>query len=486
MSDESIYDKYQIVVGLEVHAQLKTKSKAFCADSAEYGGLPNTHLSPLSVGHPGTLPFYNKAALEYAVKMGLACHCSITENNQFSRKNYFYADLPKGYQISQFDTPLCTGGHVEIEVNGETKNIGLTRIHLEEDAGKSMHELDPFYSLIDLNRAGVPLIEIVSEPEIRSSDEAYAYLTEIRKLVRYLDICDGNMEEGSMRCDANVSVMLKGAKEFGTRTECKNMNSIRNVKRAIEFEARRQIDLIEAGGTVKQETRSFNAVDGTTFSLRSKEEADDYRYFPEPDLPPIVVTQEYVDGVHSKMPALPKELVDKFVNQFGLSSYDARVLTDDRDVALYFDDISTKTKYYKTAANWIINNVKSYLNDQAVEINEFPLSSEQIAGLVEVIESGKVSHSIATQKLFPAMLESPGKTAEALAQELNLIQQSDVGVIGEIVDQVLRENAAEVERYKNGETKLLGFFMGKLMKASQGKADPKTANKLIADKLEQL
>lgn len=482
---QSIYDKYQPVIGLEVHAQLSTLSKAFCGDSAEFGAHPNTQLSPLSVGHPGTLPHYNERALEYATKMGLACSSEITEYNQFARKNYFYADLPKGYQITQFDTPLCTGGHIDIEVEGVKKRIGLTRIHLEEDAGKSTHDLDPYHSLIDLNRAGVALIEIVSEPDIRSSDEAYAYLTEVRKLVRYLEICDGNMEEGSLRCDANISVMLKGADTFGNRCEVKNMNSIRNVKRAIEYEIKRQIDIIEAGGTIVQQTRSFNAVDGTTFTLRSKEEADDYRYFPEPDLPPLVVTEAYINDVRNSMPALPNQLIAKFTTELGLSAYDSRVLTDEKEVALYFNDLIGKTANYKQAANWVINSVKSYLNDKAVEMHEFPISTDKLAMLIQLIDDGKVSHSAASQKLFPAMITNPEAKPEDLATELNLIQQSDVSVINDIIDQVIAANPNEAERLKNGEMQLQGFFMGQVMKASKGKADPKAASKLLTEKLNQ-
>lgn len=479
----SIYDKYEMVVGLEVHAQLATQSKAFCADSATYGAAPNTQISPISLGHPGTLPFFNEKALQYAIKMGLACHCNITEVNQFSRKNYFYADLPKGYQITQFDTPICSGGFVEVEVDGQKKSIALTRIHLEEDAGKSTHDLDPYYSLIDLNRAGVPLIEIVTEPDIRSSDEAYAYLTEVRKLVRYLGICDGNMEEGSMRCDANISVRLKGAQQYGQRTEVKNMNSIRNVKRAIEHEVKRQIELIEAGGRIVMETRSFNAVDGTTFSLRTKEQANDYRYFPEPDLPPVVVDEVMLQSVKSLMPPLPKELLHKFTATLGLSNYDARVLTDEKEVALFFDDLTTKTRNYKAASNWVTGPVKSYLNEQAVEMEKFPLSTTQLAELIQIIDEGKINHTIATQQVFPELLKQPSKMPLQLAQELNLLQNSDVDAIAEVIKQVIAANPKEAERYRAGEKQLTGFFMGQVMKASGGKADPKATNKLLNELL---
>jgi aspartyl-tRNA(Asn)/glutamyl-tRNA(Gln) amidotransferase subunit B len=344
-------NKYEIVIGLEVHAQLNTCTKIFAADETAYGAEPNTQISPITLGLPGVLPKLNKEVLEKAIKMGLALNCTITEENHFDRKNYFYADLPKGYQISQDRAPICTGGFVEIEVNGEKKQLKLTRIHMEEDAGKNNHELDEQYSLVDLNRAGVPLIEIVSEPDIRSSDEAYAYITELRKIVRYLDICDGNMEEGSMRCDANVSVRLKGETTYRNRVEVKNMNSIRNVKRAIDVEVKRQIEIYENGGTIDQETRGFNPTDGSSFPLRSKENAHDYRYFPEPDLPPVVITQQTIAAIKAAMPQLPKELQAKFISEYNLSAYDAHVLTDEREVALYFLELIKYTNNYKSAAN---------------------------------------------------------------------------------------------------------------------------------------
>ncbi len=480
-----IINKYEVVIGLEVHAQLQTKSKAFCSDATDFGSSPNTQISPITLGHPGTLPKYNTKALDYAIKMGLACHCNITELNIFARKNYFYADLPKGYQISQFNTPLCTDGFVEIELDGVVKKINLTRIHLEEDAGKSIHDIDPYYSLIDLNRAGVPLIEIVTEPDIRSSDEAYQYLTEVRKLVRYLDICDGNLEEGSMRCDANVSVMLKGAKEFGNKVEVKNMNSIRNVKRAIDHEVLRQIEMVEAGETVQQDTRSFDAVNGTTFSMRSKEMAHDYRYFPEPDLPPLKVSKQMLDTVRNEMPALPKELMQKFQNEFGLSEYDSKVLTDDRAVAQYFTQLATLSGNYKSAANWVMVSVKSYLNENAIELSEFKISPQKLSELIALIDSGMVSHSAASQKIFPEMINQLEKSPEQLARELNVIQQSDAGEIDKYIQEALLRFPDKVQEYKNGKKGLLGLFMGEVMKLSKGKADPKVATHLLEKALEQ-
>jgi aspartyl-tRNA(Asn)/glutamyl-tRNA(Gln) amidotransferase subunit B len=481
----SIYDKYEAVIGLEVHAQLVTKSKAYSSDSTEYGVLPNTNVSPITLGHPGTLPKANKKVIEYAVRLGLACKSNIREVNEYARKNYFYADLPKGYQITQDKTPICEGGYISIkQEDGSEKQINLTRIHMEEDAGKSIHDIDPFDTLIDLNRAGVALVEIVSAPDIRSGDEAYKYLTEVRKLVRYLEICDGNMEEGSLRCDANVSVRLKGAKEFGKRTEVKNMNSIRNVQRAIEFEIKRQIEAIENGEEITQDTRSFDAVAGTTFVMRSKEMANDYRYFPEPDLQPVIVSQEYIAKVKSTLPPLPNDLFKKYTS-LGLSEYDAGVLTDSKEIALYFEEIISKTKNTKSASNWLTVQVKSFLNDNALHISDFKITPERIAQLVDFIDSGKVSHTIATQKIFPVMLENPNKTPTQIAEENGWIQESDSNALAEFVKQAIAKYPEKVIEYKNGKTTLAAMFMGEVMKLSKGKADPKIANELVKEMLDK-
>jgi aspartyl-tRNA(Asn)/glutamyl-tRNA(Gln) amidotransferase subunit B len=483
--DLEIFSKYEVIIGLEVHAQLLTQSKAFSSDAASFGASPNTQVSPITLGHPGTLPKYNKKALEYAVKMGLACHCNITEVNMFARKNYFYADLPKGYQISQFSTPLCTGGYIEIETPEGTKRIGLTRIHIEEDAGKSIHDIDPYYTLIDLNRAGVPLIEIVSEPDMRSSDEAYQYLTEIRKLVRYIGICDGNMEEGSLRCDANVSVRLRGDSKLGNKVEIKNMNSIRNVKRAIDFEVRRQIELLESGSVVMQDTRSFDAVSGATFSMRSKEMAHDYRYFPEPDLPPLVISEAMIHEIRSQMPPLPKELMQRFQHEYGLSEYDSRVLTADKETAEYFMRLVTATGNCKAAANWVMVNIRGYLNENAMEMKDFPLKPQTIAEIIMLIDTGKVSHSAASQKLFPALIAQPEKSAAQLADEIGLLQQSDIATISNYVNEALNKFPDKVIEYKKGKKGLLGLFMGEVMKLSKGTADPKVATRLLTEALEK-
>lgn len=473
------FDQYEAVIGLEVHAQLQTNSKAYCADGTQFGLSPNEQVSPISLGHPGTLPVLNRSAINYAIKMGLATNCEINHFNAYARKNYFYADLPKGYQITQHTTPICTNGNVTIEVNGQKKNIGITRIHMEEDAGKSIHDIDPFNTLVDLNRAGVPLIEIVTEPDLRNADEAYEYLTLIRKLVRYLEICDGNMEEGSLRCDCNVSVRKKGAAEFGTKIEVKNMNSIRNVKRAIEYEIERQITAIEAGEKLYQQTRSFNAANGTTFDMRSKEAANDYRYFPEPDIPPFILNETDIEKVRASMPALPEELFARFTNEYGLSAYDAGVLSDDRFIAEYFEHLVALSKNYKQAANWVMGPVKSYLNERAIDIKEFPITVEGINAIMQLVESGKVSHTVAVQKIYPVLLEDASKDPLQIAQSLNLIQESDAGAIEELVKQAIAKFPEKVAEYKSGKTSLVGLFMGEVMKLSKGKADPKMANELV-------
>ncbi len=483
--EKSVRDKYEAVIGLEVHAQMLTLSKAYSSDINEYGAQPNTNVSAITLGHPGTLPRMNKKTIEYAIRLGLACGCDIARDQYFARKNYFYPDLPKGYQITQDKTPICTGGSIHIKTeNGEDKEIHITRIHMEEDAGKSIHDVDIYDTLVDLNRAGVPLLEIVSEPDIRSSQEAYNYLTEVRKLVRYLDICDGNMEEGSLRCDANISVRLKGAEKFGTKVEVKNMNSIRNVQRAIEFEIERQIIAIENGEELTQETRSFDALKGLTISMRSKEAANDYRYFPEPDLQPIVVDEPQIAAIKAEMPALPRELFLKYTNQLGLSDYDAYNITDNKGIALYYEALIAQTSNYKTAANWLMGDVKSYLNEFGVEIDEFPISPETLAKLIQLIDSGKVSHSAASQKLFPELLKSPDTEPALIADTLNLIQDSSEDSLLGFIQQVIDQCPAEVERYRNGEKQLTGFFMGQLMKISKGKADPKAANELMRKTLE--
>lgn len=486
MATQSIYDKYEAVIGLEVHAQMLTNSKAFCSDSTEYGSEPNSQVSVVSLAYPGTLPMHNKKAIEYAIKMGIACNANIREVNHYARKNYFYADLPKGYQITQDTTPICTGGSISLkQKDGSEKMINLTRIHMEEDAGKSMHDQDVYDTLIDFNRAGVALIEIVTEPDFKTGDEAYQYLTIVRKLVRYLDICDGNMEEGSLRCDANVSVMLKGAKEYGTKVEVKNMNSISNVKRAIEHEITRQIDELEAGRTFTTETRSFDANTGTTFSMRSKELANDYRYFPEPDLPPLIISEEWLNEVRNDMPALPDELYDRYTKQLGLSDYDATILTDTKEIAWYFDEVCQHTKNYKAAANWVMGGVKSYLNENALDMSDLKLPAQSVAKLIALIDEGKISNSAASQSVFPEMVKQPEKAPLQIAEELNLIQESDSSFLQEVIESAVAKFPDKVVEYKAGKKNLLGLFMGEVMKQSKGKADPKVASQLLREYLEK-
>ena len=484
--DKSIRDKYISVIGLEVHAQLLTKSKIYNTDSTEYGSLPNTNVGVVTLAHPGTLPRLNKKVVEYAIKMGLACHSEISRFNIFDRKNYFYPDLPKGYQITQDRTPICKGGYITINTKDGEHNIALHRIHIEEDAGKSMHLPTEADTLVDYNRAGVPLIEIVSMPGIRTSEQAYAYLTEIRKLVRYLDICDGNMEEGSLRCDANISVMLKDAREYGKKVEVKNMNSIRNVQRAIDHEIERQIEEIEKGNKISSETRTFDAGTGVTYSMRTKEELNDYRYFPDPDLSPLEVSDHWLNEIKSTMPALPRELYNKYVTEFSLPEYDAQVLTDSKDVALYFEELCRLTKNYKAASNWVMGPVKSHLNEFGLTADEFPIAPAVLGELIGLVDVGKVSFTVASQRVFPELLKNPSKSALDVAQQLNLIQESNHDAIIPIIDEVLKEFPLKVEEYKNGKKGIVGMFMGEVMKRSKGKADPKVANALITKKLEEV
>ena len=473
-------EKYEPVIGIEIHAQLKTKSKAYCGDLNEYGHIPNSLTSAVSLGHPGTLPKFNAEVLNHAIKLGLACKCDVTEEMHFDRKNYFYADLPKGYQITQDKTPVCRNGSVLIRLqNGTKKEVELTRIHMEEDSGKSTHDLDPLNTLIDLNRAGVPLLEIVTEPVLKTSEEAYQYVTEIRKLLRYLDICDGNMEEGSMRCDVNVSIMPKGSHQFGKRVEIKNLNSIRNVQRSIDFEICRHASLLEEKKKVEVETRTYDAPSGKTIAMRKKEAAHDYRYFPEPDLNPIKITKDQLSKIQNEMPPLPNDLYDKFTTKFNLSSYDTLVLLEQKEIALYFLDILNFTTNYKSATNWVMVNIKSHLNQQAKTINELELKPAYIGELIKLIDENKISHSLASQKVFPKMIEHPAESPSSIAEKYNWISQSNEDDLSTVIVQIFKDNPEETKRFKEGEKKLTGFFMGQIMKATKGTADPKLTAKLI-------
>ncbi|MBS1653710.1 MAG: Asp-tRNA(Asn)/Glu-tRNA(Gln) amidotransferase subunit GatB [Bacteroidetes bacterium] len=479
------YDAYETVIGLEVHAQLLTQSKLFCGDSTAFGAAPNTHVSPITLGYPGTLPKMNKKAIEFAIRMGLACHCEIEKENYFARKNYFYPDLPKGYQVSQHTTPICKGGFVKIKVKEEEKNIRLNRIHLEEDAGKSLHDVDLVNTSIDYNRAGTPLIEIVTEPDLRSGDEAFAYLTEIRMLVRYLEVCDGNMEEGSLRCDANISVRKKGDTKLGTKVEVKNLNSIRNVKKAIETESKKLIETLENGGTILQQTLSYNADNGTSFPLRDKEEADDYRYFAEPDLTPFHLQDDFIELIRQNLPALQEQRISQYVNQYKLSVYDATVITEEKKLSDYFESILQLTQDYKAVANWIIGPVKSWMNDTGKEIEQFPIPPERLGSLINLVKEGKLSFSIASSKIFPVMLSDTITEPLQIAMQLNVLQESDTAAIEEIVNTVLAKFPDKVKEYKKGKKGLIGLFVGEVMKVSKGKADPKITNDIVAKKLSE-
>lgn len=482
--DHSIFNKYEPVIGLEVHCQLLTKSKIYTSDSTTFGDDPNTNVSVISLGHPGTLPKLNIKVIEYAIRMGLACNSEISRENIFDRKNYFYPDLPKGYQLTQDRTPICKKGFVTVNLkDGKTRNITLNRIHVEEDAGKSIHLPNELDTLIDLNRAGVPLIELVTEPDIHSADEAAEFLTEVRRLVRYLGICDGNMEQGSLRCDANISVRPKGQKELGKKVEVKNMNSIRNMHRAVEYEIERQIQELEKGNAIFSETRTYNEASGTTSGMRTKEELNDYRYFPDPDLSPFIVTDNWLNEIETDMPSLPWELKAKLQNEYNLPAYDAEVLTDSREFAEYFLALCEHTSNAKAASNWLMGPVKSYLNENTIDIQDFPLPSSVLAKILVMVDKNEISFSIASQRLFPALVDNPNEEPLDLAKKLNLLQDTDESEIEKMADDVLAAFPDKVKAYRNGKKGLIGMFMGELMKKSKGKADPKVANELLRKKL---
>ena len=482
---------YEIVIGLEVHARLLTKSKLFCGDSSVFGDEPNTNISPITLAHPGTLPKMNREAIGFAVKLGLACHSEIEKQNYFARKNYFYPDLPKGYQVSQHTTPICKGGYVTIKTATGEKNVQLTRIHMEEDAGKSLHDVYDNETALDYNRAGVPLLEIVTEPDLRSGDEAYIYLTELRKLVRYLEICDGNMEEGSLRCDANISVRKMGDIKLGTRVEVKNLNSMRNVKIAIEHEAGRLITLLENGETIQQQTRSFDATNGTTFAIRDKEDAEDYRYFPEPDLTPFDLTDNFIETIKESLPVLQQERIKKYISTYQLSEYDAAALTEEKDFSNYFERLiqsnnanrSIVSIKPKSAANWMLGPVRTWLNDENKNIDEFPVSPIKFCLLIKMVEENKLSFSAASSKLFPVLIADPETDPMQQAAKMNLLMDSNSDYILPIADAVLLQFEDKVKEYRKGKKGLLSLFVGEVIKRSKGKADPKVVNEILNQKL---
>ncbi|GBC63816.1 aspartyl/glutamyl-tRNA amidotransferase subunit B [Desulfonema ishimotonii] len=469
------------VIGLEIHAQLKTRTKIFCNCSTGFGAPPNTHVCPVCLGMPGVLPVLNKKVVEYAIKMGIATHCRINPESRFARKNYFYPDLPKGYQISQYELPICEAGHIDIDLEETRKRIGITRIHMEEDAGKLIHDPDRPVSQVDLNRTGVPLIEIVSEPDMRSPEEAGAYLRKLHSVLRYLRICDGNMEEGSFRCDANISIMPKGSDTFGTRTELKNLNSFKHVEKALHYEILRQQEVIEDGGAIVQETRLWNPDRGVTTSMRGKEEAHDYRYFPDPDLLPLVVDEEWVSEIRETLPELPDEKSQRFVDALGLPPYDAGVLTASRELADYFEDCVKDFSQPKTVSNWVMGSLLGLLNAEGKSIEGSPVSAADLAGLLKLIDEGTISGKIA-KTVFEEMAKT-GKTSGQIVEEKGLVQVSDVSAIADIADAILENNPGQVEEYRGGKTKLMGFFVGQVMKETRGKANPKVVNEVLRKKL---
>jgi len=472
---------YEVVIGLEVHAQLKTESKIFCSCSTRFGAGPNENTCPVCTGMPGQLPVLNARAVEYAVKMALAVDCTVNRRSLFARKNYFYPDLPMGYQISQFELPVAEHGHIDIQTDKGAKRIGITRIHMENDAGKNIHSASDNASYVDLNRAGVPLIEIVSEPDMRSAEEAVAYLKNLRAILVYLGICDGNLEEGSFRCDANVSIRPFGQEEFGTRTELKNMNSFRNIQRAIEYEVERQIDMVEDGETIVQETRLFDVTKGETRSMRGKEEAHDYRYFPDPDLLPLVIEEERIEAWRAELPELPAARCRRYQDDLGLPEYDAGVLTAEKEVADYFEAALQEYGEAKKLSNWIMGEVMRELNDRGATLDACRLQPSELAKLVRLVDDGVISGNIA-KNVFKELFETGGDP-EAHVKAKGLVQISDTSAIEGLVDEVIAENPSEVERFKGGEKKLTGFFVGQVMKKSKGKANPGLVNQLLARKL---
>lgn len=477
---------YQAVIGLEIHIQLQTDSKIFASDPVRFGVKPNTLISPISLGHPGTLPKLNKNAVNFAIRMGLALGSRINSHQYFDRKNYFYPDLPKGYQITQDKTPICLGGGIDLRLKEGTKRLEFHHIHLEEDAGKSIHEGDNPHSFIDYNRAGTALIEMVTEPCIHSAEEAAGLVSEIRKLARYLGISDGNMEEGSLRADVNISIRKKGTDTLGTKVEIKNMNSIRNIQRAIEFECDRQLETLEAGGSLVQETRTYDAAKNKTFSMRVKETMNDYRYFPEPDLAPLEITEFWLNTIKESMPILPWEQEVLLKKEYQLNDYDAELIADSKELSEYFIAVAETAKNYKSIANWLLGPIKSYLNENQASIEEFPIKPTILAKLINLVENGLITHNLAAQKLFPLCLENPEKDPALTVEEQGWNKQDDSDELKAIVEEVLTEMDDKVQQYKKGKKGLLGLFVGQIMKKTQGTADPKMVNAIVLEKLETI
>ncbi len=476
---------YEAVIGLEVHAELLTESKIFCGCSARFGAEPNDNTCPLCIGMPGVLPVLNRRVVDFAIAAGLAIHCDVQNHSRWARKNYFYPDLPKGYQITQYELPICLGGRVDIVIDDEPRSIALTRIHMEEDTGKNIHDAHSDASLVDYNRCGVPLLEIVSEPVLRSSAEAGAYLRKLRSILQYLEVCDGNMEEGSFRCDANISLRVRGASELGTKAEIKNLNSFRSVERAIDYEIERQAKALDSGESIVQETRLWDTDREITRSMRSKESAHDYRYFPDPDLLPLEVSDEWIERVRASLPELPETRAARFVDQYELPEYDAEVLTSRKDLADYFEEVVSTGAGAKSASNWVMGDVLRVVRDrkldQSLVIERWPVSPKQLAGMLSLIDDGTISGKIA-KGIFDELVDS-GKSAADIVAEQGLSQVSDAGELEAIVDQVLQGQDEKIAEFRSGKEKMLGFFVGQVMKASQGKANPKMVNEILRKKL---
>ncbi|MBQ5683813.1 MAG: Asp-tRNA(Asn)/Glu-tRNA(Gln) amidotransferase subunit GatB [Peptococcaceae bacterium] len=479
---------YEVVIGCEVHVELKTKTKIFCSCPTDFGGEPNTHVCPVCLGLPGTLPVLNKKVLEYAIKAGLALNCEIAQFSKFDRKNYFYPDLTKAYQISQFDLPICKNGYIDIETGKGEKRIGITRIHMEEDAGKLVHQGSTITtsagSLVDYNRAGVPLIEIVSEPDMRSAEEVLEFLSSLKAIIEYTGVSDARMEQGSLRCDVNLSLRPAGQIAFGTRAEIKNLNSFRSVERVIQYEINRQMDILESGGKVIQETRTWDESKGRTYSLRSKEDSDEYRYFPEPDLPPVIVMEDYIEKLRAELPEMPKEKRQRMIDKDGLPEYDAGIITASKALVDFYDAVHTYYGDAKKISNWIMGELLAKVNAEGIELDALKIQPEQMAALLKLVDSGEISGKIA-KKVFAEMFET-GKNPDDIIKEQGLKQISDETELKTMIEQVAETNPKSVEDYKAGKTKALGFLVGQIMKQSRGQANPAVINRLLVEKLNSM
>ena len=483
MVDASTRSQYQPVIGLEIHIQLNTQTKIFSTEGFSFGQPPNHNLSPITLAHPGALPFINEQAIHHAIKLGIAMNCDIRSHTFFDRKNYFYPDLPKGYQISQDRAPICMGGYLEIGIDGAYQRINLDHIHLEEDAGKSIHTGNAGFTQVDLNRAGTGLLEMVTQPDLRSAAEACAFASEVRKLARYLEISEADMEKGHLRCDANVSVMKHGATEFGTRVEIKNLNSISFMGKAIEYEIDRQIQLLEKGESVVRQTRTWVTEKGITSPMRDKETADDYRYFPEPDLLPVTVDQQQLDQIQASLPELPQSRMKRYQSQWNIPPNEAAALVEDRALSDYFEALCSSNIPVRAAASWVLGSVKTVLNERSINIDQFPLSVEALSSLIALIDSGKLTHDAAKKFVFPALLEDPNKDPQELAASLDVLVETQGGELEAFIAELIQKHPDEVKRYCAGKKGLMGFFVGKVMKAFKGKADPKKVNKMLAEQL---